>query len=110
MDIKLTDRDVWMSTILFGVLSMLLLIPLHFIFHSTLYIKSVLAFTFGSGIFWGMMALLLVRRFWNLYYVYFYPQWLRPLTPLSSILYAAIGTGIWWLTGVLKVPSARHAY
>lgn len=94
-----------MSTLLFGALAFLLLIPLHFIFHTALYMKATLTLAIGSGFFWGMMAVLVARQFWDLYYSYFYPQWLRPLSPLSSILYAAFGAGIWWLTEVLKVPS-----
>jgi hypothetical protein len=36
--------------------------------------------------------------YWDLYYCYFYPAWIRPLAPLNFIIYASLGLGLWWIT------------
>ena len=105
VSIKLTNQDVWLSTILFGVLALLLLIPLQRIFHRTLFNRSALVVVIASAIFWGVLAWILMSRFWDLYYVYFYPKWVRRLSPLSIILYCIFGFGLHWLTSRLNTPS-----
>ncbi|NIS79463.1 MAG: hypothetical protein GTO14_04465 [Anaerolineales bacterium] len=105
MDTKLTQKDVRFSTLLFGIIALILLIPLHLVFPPALYMNATRALALGSAIFWGLMSILAARHFWKLYYRYFYPQWLRPLMPLNSLVYAGFGVGIWWLTHSIKVPT-----
>jgi hypothetical protein len=53
-------------------------------------------------LFWGIVAIIATFGFWDLYYSYFYPSWIRWLVPLDLLLYGAIGLGIWWLA--LRLP------
>ena len=102
---KLTDQDVWLSTVLFSVLTLLLLIPLHQMFNRDLFNRAALDVTTASAIFWGVLALILMSKFWDVYYAYFYPIWMRRLFPLSIILYSAFGLGLHWLTSQQNTPS-----
>jgi len=105
VSIKLTNRDVWLSTILFSVLTLLLLIPLQQIFNRDLFNRSTIGVTAASAIFWGILALILMSKFWDLYYDHFYPIWIRRLAPLSIILYGAFGLGLHWLTSHQNTPT-----
>ena len=105
MSIKLTNQDVWLSTILFSVLTLLLLIPLQHLFNRDLFNQAPLDVTIASAIFWGILALILMSKFWDLYYAHFYPIWMRRLAPLSIILYGAFGLGLHWLTSHQNTPS-----
>lgn len=105
MPTKLTNQDVWLSTVLFSVLTLLLLIPLQQIFNRDLFNRSTLAVVTASAIFWGILALSLIYKFWDLYYDHFYPIWMRRLAPLSIILYGAFGLGLHWLTSHQNTPS-----
>jgi hypothetical protein len=45
----------------------------------------------------GIFATACLRGFWDLYYRYFYPGWVRWLAPLDALLYGAIALALWWL-------------
>lgn len=102
VEIRLTSRHVWLSTWLCGGVSLLLLVPLLLIFEDEAFCRSALPAAGASAVFWGIVAVFAVRRFWELYYVYFYPRWIRWLVPLDLVLYGAIGFGLWWLA--LRLP------
>ena len=102
MEIRLTSRHVWLSTWLCGGVSLLLLIPLLLVFKEGAFRRATLSVAGTSALFWGVVAVVAVLRFWELYYVYFYPPWVRWLVPLDLLLYGAIGFGLWWLA--LRLP------
>ncbi|TET81317.1 MAG: hypothetical protein E3J37_09400 [Anaerolineales bacterium] len=105
MPTKLTNQDVWLSTVFFSVLTSLLLIPLQQIFNRDLFNRSTLGVIIASAIYWGILALILMYKFWDLYYGHFYPIWIRRLAPLNIILYGAFGLGLHWLTSHQNTPS-----
>jgi hypothetical protein len=104
MDIKLTTQDVWMSTLLFGVAGLVLLLPLAFTYRGTAFQRSALALTLGSALFWGVCATAAVRLAWEFYYQYIYPAWIRTLAPLDALFYGLLGLGMWWLA--LHLPGS----
>jgi len=105
MSDKLTNQDVWLSSLLFGVFGLMLLIPLRFSFKRELFSTSGQAITIASTIFWGILAVFLMFRYWDLFYSHFYPSWLRRLAPLSLFLYGALGLGLWRLVAHNCLPA-----
>jgi hypothetical protein len=102
VEIRLTSRHVWLSAVLCGGVSFLLLVPLLLVFKDEAFHRSALPVAGSSALFWGVVAVVAILRFWELYYVYFYPRWVRWLVPLDLLLYGAIGLGLWWLA--LRLP------
>jgi hypothetical protein len=103
MSEKLTTQDVWISTLIFGVMALVLLVPLYFIFTTETFQRALKHYTAASAIFWGVLAIVFMNRYWELYYQYLYPTWVRPLAPLSMVVYAAFGIGLWWLASRLEI-------
>jgi hypothetical protein len=101
---KITTSELWLSTLLFGGAAILILMPLRVLYRSEEFERSGLAFTIASAIFWGATAMIFIRGFWDIYYQYFYPGWMRSLAPLSLLLYAGFGFGLWWLSLRLQIP------
>jgi hypothetical protein len=102
MDIELTSREVWFSALLFGGLGLVLLVPLVLLFPDGAARDAAWPVGVASALLWGAVALVALLRFWDLYYGYFYPAWVRPLVPLDVLLYGATGLGLWWLA--LRLP------
>ncbi|MEW6718400.1 MAG: hypothetical protein AB1345_12985 [Chloroflexota bacterium] len=98
MSIKLTTQDVWLSTFIFGASGFILLVPLLLKFRPTDVPHTTRVMVVASAIFWGLFAVVMVFRFWELYYQYLYPTWVRWVIPFSAVLYAAFGLGMWWLS------------
>jgi hypothetical protein len=101
MEIKLTTQDIWLSTLLFGVLGGLLLLPLLFLYKNTDFKASPWQVVLASALFWGALATVAIFGFWEVYYKYFVPAWLRWLAPLDCLLYGAVGLGMGWLAALL---------
>lgn len=104
-EIELTPRHVWLSTLLFGGLGLVLLAPLLFLFRDPGFGRAARPVVVASALFWGLVAAVALLHFWELYYRYFYPAWTRWLVPLDVLLYAAIGLGLWWLAQRLPGPA-----
>jgi hypothetical protein len=102
MDFRLSPREVWLSTLIFAIIACLLLIPLLFLFSDERFSVAGKSIALGSAIFWGIMTLLFMGRYWQIYYRFFYPDWMRSISPLNILLYAAIGMGLWGLTLVFE--------
>jgi hypothetical protein len=99
MDMKLTQQDVWLSTVVFTVLALLSGIPLFGAYSPELFRRSPQIIIMVSAVFWGALAVVLGWRFWDLYYRHFYPPWMRRLMPLSALLYGGIGYLLWVVSG-----------
>jgi hypothetical protein len=108
MDYKLTTHDVWLSTWIFGVLGLLALIPLVFLYREASFRATARPLAIATAIFWGILATAAFFGFWDLYYQYLYPDWTRWLAPLDTLLYAALGLGMWWLA--LRLPGPAIAW
>jgi hypothetical protein len=104
MDVKLTVQDIWISTLIFGLAGILLLLPLLFVFRPAAFQRAAWPLAIASGVSWGAMATIAILIFWDLYYQYIFPAWARRWAPLDALLYAAIGLGMWWLACRLPGP------
>ncbi|HEY43883.1 MAG TPA: hypothetical protein G4O11_07875 [Anaerolineae bacterium] len=104
MSIELTPHDLRLSTLIFALLAVIVTIPLHFTFKHDTFQDSLLPITVASAVFWGVLSVFFIFGYWDLYYGYFYPAWIRPLTPLSFILYGCIGLGLWWIASRQSLP------
>lgn len=105
MDIKLTPREVWISTWMFAIASLILVVPQLALTRADQPANMTFPILLGSGAFWAIMSVLFVRRFWDVYYGYFYPDWVKSIWPLSPIVYMAIGAGIWRMAITIKPHS-----
>ncbi len=103
--LRLSSQDLKLGTLIFGLLAIIITIPLHFAFGEDLFNNALLPFTIASAIFWGIVSTIFVFGYWDLYYRYFYPSWIRPFAPLSLILYGSFGVGLWWLTARQNLPA-----
>jgi len=105
VEIHFTSQDYWRGAVLAAIGSLILATPLAFVFTPGIFQKSALAIGISSALFWGTMAVLAFRSFWEIYYKYLYPTWMRYLSPLDTLFYATIGLGMWWLAIRLPGPS-----
>jgi hypothetical protein len=105
VDVRLTSRHIWLSTLLCGGLGLALLVPLLVVFRDGAFGPAAQSVTAASALFWGLVAVVAVLGFWTLYYRYFYPPWIRYLLPLDLLLYGAIGLGLWALAWRLPGPA-----
>ena len=56
----------------------------------------------SSAVLWGIFAAAVLWGFWDIYYRYFFPGWMRWFPPFMAMLYGAIGLALWWLA--LRLP------
>lgn len=108
MDIRLTVREIWASTLLFGSVGAALAVPLALSFDQTRFQAAAWPVMLASALFWGVLAITALWGFWDIYYRFWYPAWLRWLAPLDLLVYAAIGLGMWWLA--LRLPGSSMAW
>ncbi len=104
MDIKLTTQDVWMSTLVFGVAGLILLLPLVLVYRPAAFQRSAASLTVASALFWGVCATAAIFLAWDFYYRYIYPAWSRWLAPFDALFYGLVGLGMWWLA--LRLPGS----
>lgn len=105
MDIQVTDQEVWLSALLFAALDLVVLVPLVLVFKSEVFRVASRLIVFASAVFWGTVAVVAIRGFWEMYYRHIYPAWVRLLVPLDVLLYGGIGLGLWWLAIRVGGPS-----
>jgi hypothetical protein len=102
MNFRLTSQDIWLSTLFFFGLDLFLLIPLALAFRNQVFQGAMQPIGLSAFIFWGLLVLVAMLGFWDLYYRYFYPAWARWLIPLDGLLYSAMGLGMWWVSRKLS--------
>lgn len=94
---NINELDVWLSTLIFIVLDLMILAPLIIKFQDNGVKHTAASIGATSALFWGILAVALIFSFWDFFYQFFYPNWTRWLVPLDFLLYGAIGLGMWWL-------------
>jgi hypothetical protein len=104
MDIKLTTQDVWLTTLLFGAVGLILLVPLAYAYRAPAFERSAAWLTAASALFWGVCATTAILLAWDFYYRYIYPAWSRWLAPFDALFYGLVGLGMWWLA--LRLPGS----
>lgn len=102
--LQVTSQDIWLTTLLFAALDAVILVPLFILFKVSIFPVAWWPVVGGSALFWGVVSVVAAASFWDLYYRYIYPPWLRPLMPLDIVLYAIIGLVIWYLALRLAIP------
>ncbi|OGO16338.1 MAG: hypothetical protein A2Z14_03440 [Chloroflexi bacterium RBG_16_48_8] len=105
MQQRLTNQEVWIATLLFVVMDILILSPLPFVLRKTSALDLLQPIGSASALFWGMLVILFLFCGWDMYYRFFYPTWIHWLAPLDIPLYGAIGLGLWWLASHLPGAS-----
>jgi hypothetical protein len=88
---SLTDADIARSTIVFAALTGLAIVLVGMLAPLGAYPSALPAFLLASGSFWFVLTVLAFAGFWEMYYAYFYPGWVRYLSPLNFFLYGALG-------------------
>ena len=102
MENKLTDHDIWQSTLTFALLGLILIVPLLLLYRDESFRRSARTISFASAIFWGILATAALFAAWKLYYQYLYPTWMRWLAPTDALVYGLFGLGMWWLA--VRIP------
>jgi hypothetical protein len=99
---RLTTREVWWSTIIFGLLGLAVSTPLIGCFKTERFQTEVLAVGLASALFWTFFGVTMLLVFWDRYYRYFYPPWVRYAAPFTVLLYTGLGMGMGWMA--LQLP------
>jgi hypothetical protein len=97
MSFKLTDKEIWHSTMFFAGVGLVLSLPLLLLYQQTAFLRSLSSLSVASAIFWGFLATVALWAGWQLYYQYLYPAWARWLAPGDALIYGLIGFAMWWL-------------
>lgn len=105
IDSKLTPQDVQFSTLLFFVLGLIVSIPLVFIVDDAAFRFAVFPIGLSSAFFWFVVTGLAITFFWDIYYCYFFPTWIRWVIILDIFLYAGLGLAMLWLASQLPGPA-----
>jgi hypothetical protein len=105
MSMKLTQQDVWLSSGLFAALAVVSGSLLAVFYEPNLFSRSSWVVTVSSAIFWGTLAVFMAYRFWDEYYRYFYPTWMKSLLPVSILLYSAVGYALWAISSRAGSPA-----
>lgn len=95
----ITHDELRASTIAFSILASVLCVSLVLGPSETAMPRTWIAVVAASAIFWGLVSLIAFQIFWDIYYQYIYPAWLKRWGPLNIVVYGSIGYGIWLLSG-----------
>jgi hypothetical protein len=101
-DTKLTSEAFWLGALVAALMDIGLVLLLALCMKPARFRQLSWALTGTSAVLWGILATACLRGFWDLYYRYFYPGWMRWLAPLDALLYGAIALALWWLA--LRLP------
>jgi hypothetical protein len=105
LESPVSSSELRASTLGFSLLACILIIPLILIHPRELFSESYLAIIVASSLFWGLLSIAAFRIFWDIYYRYIYPAWLRHLAPLNIVLYGLIALGMWFLVQHLRISN-----
>jgi hypothetical protein len=96
-DTKLTSETFWLGALLAALIDVGFVLLLVLCIKPARFRQLTWTLTGTSAVLWGVFAAACLWDFWDLYYRYFYPGWMRWLAPLDALLYGAIGLALWWL-------------
>jgi hypothetical protein len=105
LDSPITSSELRASILVFSLLAGILAIPLILVQPQSLFSESWLAIVAASSLFWGLLSIAAFRTFWEIYYQYIYPAWLRRWAPLNIVLYGLIAFGMWFLVPHLRITN-----
>jgi hypothetical protein len=91
----ITQAELRWSILAFSVLAGSLSIPLILLGPPDPLSYSSLELITAAGLFWAILSMLAFRYFWDIYYQYIYPHWVRKLGGVNFILYGFIAWGMW---------------
>lgn len=97
MNENISIQHLWKNTIAFVAIDLILLVPLFFQFQNTSFLFSSYPIIIASIGFWGVRIIGLVSFFWETYYQYIFPGWMRWALPARAIIDSIVGLGLWWL-------------
>lgn len=101
-DTKLTSETFWLGALWAALIDVGFVLLLVLCLKPARFRQLTWTLTGTSAVLWGVFATVCLWGFWDLYYRYFYPGWMRWLAPLDALLYGAIGLALWWLA--LRLP------
>jgi hypothetical protein len=101
-DTKLTSETFWLGALWAALIDVGFVLLLALCLKPARFRQLAWALTGTSAVLWGVLATACLWGFWDLYYRYFYPGWMRWLAPLDALLYGAIALALWWLA--LRLP------
>jgi hypothetical protein len=96
----ITEAELYGSILAFIVFAIVLSVPLILLSPQDLFSGSKLGLVGAASLFWGCLSILAFKYFWDIYYKYIYPGWLRRLGSFNFILYGLIAWGIWLILRV----------
>jgi hypothetical protein len=105
MDSTISNHHIWRISIVSIVIDIILLVPLFFEFQNIPAHFSFSSIIIVSMVFWGVRTIGQVHYFWEDYYHYIYPGWMRWLLPARVIIYGIMGMVMWWLAQLLLGPT-----
>ena len=91
----ITQAELQQSILAFTVLACALSIPLILLGPLDPLSYSSFELIAAAGLFWAILSMLAFRYFWDIYYQYIYPDWLRRLGGVNFVLYGVIAWGMW---------------
>jgi hypothetical protein len=100
--IPVSHTELRTSTIAFTCFAILLSLSFYIFPSDRQLSSSWLAPVVAAAFFWGALSFLAFHYFWDIYYQYFYPGWLRPLALVNIILYGVITYGMWLTAQLLE--------
>lgn len=102
IDFKLTDQDLSKSSLIFCITGIIFIVSLIYLVDENKIRGAAKEVILTSAVFWGIIAYVAMKYFWEMYYVYFYADILRKLVPFNIIIYAGITIVLWLLA--LRLP------
>lgn len=100
----LSQRDIRNSTLAFTALALAVNAPLLLIYPVEI-LSPAYKIVGASSLFWGSLSLIAFHYFWDMYYCYFYPGYLRRWGVFNFLLYGLLSLGIWLLLDRFAKPS-----
>ncbi len=89
--------DLRLAILGFGLAGLAALFPLVAAYQPAEFKASGASIGLASALIWGALGGIFVFSFWDQYYQFFYPLWLRGLTAVDAVLYGLVGLVLWGL-------------
>jgi len=98
MEAELSSDGYWLAALIWAVVAAALVLLLRWRVRREALEGARWAVPVAAALFWGVLAAVLVRVYWEAYYQHFYSAPLRLVVLLvTPFFYAALGALLWWL-------------